>query len=159
MGYVKRACVDHFLANLPRDLPLSGLSATLESNRNGSSRHIVLRSTHLVITAHHVSSPRDKMIKSALYNRALSSPNYDLFSDVSGQVEFEIACGQLLHGSGPTLEFMSLVIPDPECKVALYTRNIPLPSAEEVREEKIDDDIQNLFERLASEASPNVKEH
>lgn len=150
-GYIKRACVDHFLSNIPRDNPSANISASLESNRNGSSQHIVLRTKRLVMTAHHVQSTRKKMIKSSLYNRALSSPNYDLFGDTSGEANNEFTCGQLLHGAGNTLEFMSLVIPDSNCRIALYTRHIPLPSIEEVREEKIDDEIQNIFERLAQE--------
>lgn len=154
-GYIKRACVDHFLANIPRDNPGSNISASLENNRNGSSQHIVLRTGRLVMTAHHVQSSRKKMIKNSLYNRALSSPNYDLFGDTSGESSLDITCGQLLHGAGNSLEFMSLVIPDSDCKIALYTRHIPLPSTEEVREEKIDDEIQNIFEKLAQEATSN----
>lgn len=150
-GYIRRACVDHFLANIPRNLPNSGLTATLESNKNRSSSHIVLRSPRLVMTAHHVKSSRTKMLKSRLYSKTLSSPNFDLFSDNSGEAEFEVAYGQILHGAGPSLEFMSLVIPDSECKVAQYTRPIPLPSIEEVKEEKIDDEINNLFESIFTE--------
>lgn len=148
-GYVRRACVDHFLSNIPKKLPDSKLKASLESNRNGSSTHIVLRSNRLTLTTHHVQSSRRTLLKNSLYSKALSSPNHDLFGYEAEDQNFDTAYGQILHGAGPHLEFASLVIPDPNCRVAIYTRAIPLPSLEEVKEEKIDDEIGNLFESIA----------
>ncbi|VVN75793.1 hypothetical protein [Pseudomonas fluorescens] len=156
-GHIKRACVDHFLSAVPGSAPESGISARMESNRNGSSKHIVLRSGRLVLTAHNVNSSRTKMLKSSLYNRVLSSPNMDLFSESYDDNESDIVCGQLLHGSKSNLEFMSLVIPDANCKVSLYTRQIPLPKFEEVREEKIEDNLDNLFEQLTKEFEQSKK--
>lgn len=147
-GHIKRACVDHFLSGVPGILPDSGISARMESNRNGSSKHIVVRSGRLILTAHNVQSSRAKMVKSSLYNRVLSSPNLDLFSESYAEHSDPAVCGQLLHGSKASLEFMSLIIPDATCQSAIYTRQIPLPSLEEIREEKIDDKIENLFEQF-----------
>jgi hypothetical protein len=156
-GHIKRACVDHFLAAVPGSAPDSGISSRMESNRNGSSKHIVVRSGRLVLTAHNVNSPRTKMLKNSLYNRVLSSPNMDLFSESYEEHESEIVCGQLLHGSKATLEFMSLVIPDANCRRSLYTRQIPLPTFEEVREEKIEDNLDNLFEKITKEFEQSKK--
>ncbi len=154
-GHIKRACIDHFLAAVPGSSPASGITSQLESNRNGSSKHVVVRSGRLVLTAHNVNSPRTKMLKSSLYNKVLSSPNFDLFSNSYEEHESDVVCGQLLHGSKTMLEFMSLVIPDANCKIALYTRQIPLPTVEEVREEKIDDSLNNLFEQITKEFEKN----
>ncbi|MBK3446379.1 hypothetical protein [Pseudomonas lactis] len=156
-GHIKRACVDHFLSAVPASAPESGITARIESNRNGSSKHIVLRSGRLIITAHNVNSSRTKMLKSSLYNKVLSSPNMDLFSQIYDESENEIVYGQLLHGSKSSLEFMSLVIPDANCKMSLYTRQIPLPKLEEVREEKIEDNLDNLFEQLTKEFEKSKK--
>lgn len=150
-GHIKRSCIDHFLAAVPGAIQAGGISARIESNRNGSSRHIVLRADRTILTAHHVQSTRSKMIKSSLYNRVLSSPNYDLFSDAHSEHEAATLCCQLLHGSKSTLEFISLVVPDPSCKVALYTRAIPLPTIEEIKEEKIEDSIGALFNQISEE--------
>lgn len=150
-GHIKRSCVDHFLASIPGALPGAGISARIESNRTGSSRHIVLRSERTILTAHHVQSSRSKMIKSSLYNRVLSGPNYDLFSDAHSEHVDKILCCQLLHGSKAFLEFISLVVPDPSCKASLYTRSIPLPSTEEIEEEKIEDSIGQLFNTISEE--------
>lgn len=156
-GHIKRACIDHFLAAVPGSVPGSGITARMDSNRNGSSKHIVVSSGRLVLTAHNVNSPRTKMIKSSLYNRVLSSPNLDLFSETHEEHGADIVCGQLLHGSKALLEFMSLVIPDAKCNRSLYTRQIPLPTFEEVREEKIEDSLGNLFEKLSKEFEQSKK--
>lgn len=158
-GHIKRSCIDHFLAAIPGVIPGSGVSARIESNRTGSSRHIVLRSDRMILTAHHVQSTRSKMIKSSLYNRVLSSPNYDLFSDSHSEHADSTLCCQLLHGSKAHLEFISLVVPDSSCRVALYTRAIPLPAVEEIKEEKIEDSIGALFNQISDEISKQQNGH
>lgn len=148
LGYIRKACIDHFLFNLAND----SFNTALESNRNKSSYHVVLRANRLTMTSHHVKGARKNIIKNALYNKALSSPNLSLFPEDNIEVISDTICAQILHGSGTKLEFLNLVVPDQECKFALYTRYIPVCSEEEIHEEKINDDLQSILQSFNKEA-------